>query len=79
MHTVRQRRTLRDVRRCHLLGCRRPGVSGLSKREMSAIIGPQPENPTTDLPRRVELGAGQRKIEVIGPRLEDVPQSHKGF
>ena len=46
-------------------------VYGLSEHEMKGIIGPNPENPTLDLPCRVVLASGQRDVEVIGPMLED--------
>ena len=45
-------------------------VYGLSEHAMKAIIGPNPENLTLDLPCRDVLAAGQRTIEVIGPMLE---------
>jgi tRNA(Arg) A34 adenosine deaminase TadA len=55
-------------------------VYGLSEREMGAIIGPHPENLTMDLPCRTVLGAGQRRIEVVGPLLEDECRTvHDGF
>ena len=46
-------------------------VYGLSEHDMKAIIGPNPENPTLDLPCRDVFAVGQRTIEVIGPMLED--------
>jgi tRNA(Arg) A34 adenosine deaminase TadA len=46
-------------------------VYGLSEARMKEIIGPNPENPTLDLPCRVVFAAGQREVEVVGPLLED--------
>jgi tRNA(Arg) A34 adenosine deaminase TadA len=55
-------------------------VYGLSEHEMRDIIGPHPENLTMDLPCRTVLSAGQRKIEVIGPLLEEEARAvHDGF
>jgi len=46
-------------------------VYGLSESRLKTITGNHPENPTLDLPCRVVFEAGQRKVEVIGPLLED--------
>ena len=46
-------------------------VYGLSERRLKTITGNHPENPTLDLPCRSVFDAGQRKVEVIGPLLED--------
>jgi tRNA(Arg) A34 adenosine deaminase TadA len=46
-------------------------VYGLSERRLKDMTGNHPENPTLDLPCRVVFEAGQRKVEVIGPVLED--------
>ncbi|HBK05924.1 MAG TPA: tRNA-specific adenosine deaminase [Acetobacteraceae bacterium] len=55
-------------------------VFGLSERAMKDLIGPHPDNLTMDLPCRIVLGAGQRKIEVVGPLLEDECLAvHEGF
>jgi tRNA(Arg) A34 adenosine deaminase TadA len=55
-------------------------VYGLSERDMKALIGPHPENLTMDLPCRVVLAAGQRRIEVVGPLLEaECRAVHDGF
>lgn len=55
-------------------------VFGLSERAMKELIGPHPDNLTMDLPCSVVLGAGQRKIEVVGPLLEDECRVvHEGF
>ena len=55
-------------------------VYGLSERDLSALIGPHPENLTMDLPCRTVLDAGQRAVEVVGPLLEAEAQAvHEGF
>ncbi|HEY1935460.1 MAG TPA: nucleoside deaminase [Acetobacteraceae bacterium] len=55
-------------------------VYGLSEQNLGALIGPHPENLTMDLPCRVVLSAGQRRIEVAGPLLEDESRAvHEGF
>ena len=46
-------------------------VYGLSERRLKAITGAHPENPTLDLPCRTVFAAGQRRVEVVGPLLED--------
>ena len=46
-------------------------VYGLSERRLKTITGNHPENPTLDLPCRAVFAAGQRRVEVIGPLLED--------
>ena len=46
-------------------------VFGLSERRLKAITGDHPENPTLDLPCRTVFAAGQRRVDVIGPLLED--------
>ena len=46
-------------------------VYGQSERSLKAATGDHPENPTLDLPCRAVFAAGQRKVEVIGPLLED--------
>jgi len=46
-------------------------VYGLSEARLKDITGNHPENPTLDLPCRVVFDAGQRKVEVIGPCLEE--------
>jgi len=46
-------------------------VYGLSEGRLKTITGNHAENPTLDLPCRTVLAAGQRKVEVIGPLLED--------
>jgi tRNA(Arg) A34 adenosine deaminase TadA len=46
-------------------------VYGLSERRLKVITGDHAENPTLDLPCRTVFAAGQRRVEVIGPLLED--------
>jgi tRNA(Arg) A34 adenosine deaminase TadA len=46
-------------------------VYGLSERRLRTITGDHPENPTLDLPCRNVFAAGQRRVEVVGPLLED--------
>ncbi|WP_439594745.1 nucleoside deaminase [Falsiroseomonas sp.] len=54
-------------------------VFGLSERRLKALIGPHPENLTLDLPCREVFAAGQRRIEVVGPLLEDEAEApHRG-
>jgi tRNA(Arg) A34 adenosine deaminase TadA len=46
-------------------------VYGLAERRLKELTGDHPENPTLDLPCRAVFSAGQRKVEVVGPLLED--------
>ncbi|HTI02119.1 MAG TPA: nucleoside deaminase [Acidisoma sp.] len=46
-------------------------VYGCSERDLLALTGNHPENPTLDLPCATVFAAGQRKVEVIGPVLRD--------
>jgi tRNA(Arg) A34 adenosine deaminase TadA len=46
-------------------------VYGLSESRLKTVTGSHPENPTLDLPCRTVFAAGQRKVEVAGPLLED--------
>jgi tRNA(Arg) A34 adenosine deaminase TadA len=46
-------------------------VYGQAESALKAATGDHPENPTLDLPCRTVFDAGQRKVEVIGPMLED--------
>ena len=48
-------------------------VYALSEKRLGAIIGPHPDNLTLDLPCRVVFEAGQRRVEVIGPLMDDDP------
>ncbi len=55
-------------------------VFGFSEASLRALTGGHPWNPTLALPCRELFARGSRKIEVIGPYLEDeaaVP--HRGF
>jgi tRNA(Arg) A34 adenosine deaminase TadA len=55
-------------------------VYALSEDRLYAITGSNPENPTMRLPCREVFIRGQRKIEILGPALEDVAASaHQGF
>ena len=55
-------------------------VYGMSELELGRLIGPHPENLTMNLPCRVVLAAGQRRIEVVGPLLEAESRAvHDGF
>jgi tRNA(Arg) A34 adenosine deaminase TadA len=54
-------------------------VFGLTEKDLKAITGNHPENPTLDLPCHVVFDAGQRKVEVIGPMLEaEAAAVHEG-
>ncbi|HMJ30350.1 MAG TPA: nucleoside deaminase [Xanthobacteraceae bacterium] len=46
-------------------------VYGLSESRLKAITSNHEENPTLDLPCRTVFAAGRRKVEVVGPLLED--------
>jgi tRNA(Arg) A34 adenosine deaminase TadA len=46
-------------------------VYAMSERQLKSLTGNHPENPTLDLPCRTVFAAGQRRVEVIGPLLED--------
>lgn len=46
-------------------------VYGLSEKRLKDITGNHPENPTLALPCRSVFDAGQRKVEILGPLLED--------
>jgi tRNA(Arg) A34 adenosine deaminase TadA len=54
-------------------------VYGLSEKRLKEITGNHAENPTLDLPCRTVFAAGQRKVEVVGPMIEDeAAELHKG-
>jgi tRNA(Arg) A34 adenosine deaminase TadA len=54
-------------------------VYGLSEERLKTMTGNHPENPTLSLPCRTVFAAGQRKIEVVGPLLEDeAAEQHEG-
>ncbi|MBX3638798.1 MAG: nucleoside deaminase [Rubrivivax sp.] len=42
-------------------------VYGLSERDLLALTGDHPENPTLDLPCREVFARGQKVVQVIGP------------
>jgi tRNA(Arg) A34 adenosine deaminase TadA len=46
-------------------------VYGQSEANLKAATGNHSENPTLDLPCRAVFAAGQRRVEVIGPMLEE--------
>jgi tRNA(Arg) A34 adenosine deaminase TadA len=46
-------------------------VYGLAERRLKALTGDHAENPTLDLPCRTVFAAGQRRVEVVGPLLEE--------
>jgi len=46
-------------------------VYGLSEDRLRTLTGNHPENPTLDLPCRRVFESGQRRVEVVGPLLED--------
>jgi tRNA(Arg) A34 adenosine deaminase TadA len=46
-------------------------VYGLAERRLKELTGNHRENPTLDLPCRTVFASGQRKVEVIGPLLEE--------
>ncbi|WP_346897629.1 nucleoside deaminase [uncultured Roseibium sp.] len=55
-------------------------VHGMSEKALKDLIGPDPENLTMDLPCRDVVAAGQRKVEVVGPLLEEESATvHEGF
>ncbi len=55
-------------------------VHGMSEKALKDLIGPDPENLTMDMPCINVFGAGQRKIEVVGPLLEEESAVvHDGF
>jgi len=54
-------------------------VYGLSEARLKTITGDHDENPTLDLPCRAVFAAGQRKVAVVGPLLEDeAAEQHAG-
>jgi tRNA(Arg) A34 adenosine deaminase TadA len=55
-------------------------VYALSEQALAEITGPHPDNLTMALECRRVFAAGQRPVEVIGPRLEDEARTvHAGF
>ncbi len=55
-------------------------VYALSEHALLGLTGDHPENPTFSLPCREVFARGQRRIEVIGPLMEDEAAApHAGF
>ena len=55
-------------------------VYALSEERLLTLTGNHPENPTLTLPCREVFARGQRRIEVIGPVLEEeAAAAHLGF
>lgn len=55
-------------------------VYALSEHRLLGLTGDHPENPTFSFPCREVFARGQRRIEVIGPLLEDeAARPHVGF
>lgn len=55
-------------------------VYALSEERLLVLTGDHPENPTFSLPCREVFARGQRRIEVVGPLLEDeAAHAHEGF
>ncbi|MDQ1123771.1 tRNA(Arg) A34 adenosine deaminase TadA [Microbacterium trichothecenolyticum] len=55
-------------------------VYALSEQRLLVLTGDHPENPTFSLPCREVFARGQRRIEVVGPLLEDeAARAHEGF
>src|SRR6202035_2991216 len=46
-------------------------VYGLSERRLKTMTGNHSENPTLAMPCRQVFAAGQRRVEVVGPLLEE--------
>ncbi|WP_454191615.1 nucleoside deaminase [Paenibacillus sp. Marseille-Q7038] len=57
-------------------------VYGISEKDLLALTGDDPQNPTFDLPCREIFARGQKRIEVIGPFPEladEIAAVHEGF
>jgi tRNA(Arg) A34 adenosine deaminase TadA len=55
-------------------------VYAMAERDLLALTGDHPGNPTLDLGCRLVLGSGQRSIEVVGPALAgEALTVHEGF
>jgi len=55
-------------------------VFALAETGLLQLTGSHEENPTLDLPCREVFARGQRKVEVVGPLLEDEAATvHQGF
>jgi tRNA(Arg) A34 adenosine deaminase TadA len=55
-------------------------VYGLSEQSLLKLTGANEENPTLSLPCREVFARGQRRVEIVGPLLEDeAAKPHEGF
>ena len=55
-------------------------VYALSEHSLLGLTGDHPENPTFSLPCREVFARGQRKVQVLGPLIEDEAAApHRGF
>ena len=55
-------------------------VYALSEHTLLGLTGDHPENPTFSLPCREVFARGQRKVDVVGPLIEDEAAGpHRGF
>jgi tRNA(Arg) A34 adenosine deaminase TadA len=55
-------------------------VYALSEHRLLRLTGANPENPTFSLPCREVFARGQRRVEIVGPVLEDeAAKPHEGF
>jgi len=55
-------------------------VYALSEHALLGLTGDHPENPTFSLPCREVFARGQRRVEVVGPLIEDeASEPHRGF
>jgi len=55
-------------------------VYALSERRLLLLTGDNEENPTFSLPCREVFARGQRRVEIVGPLLEDeAAKPHEGF
>lgn len=57
-------------------------VYGLAERELLALTGDHPENPTLDLPCREVFARGQKAVQVIGPvpaLASEIAALHRDF
>lgn len=57
-------------------------VYGIEERELLALTGAHPENPTLDLPCRTVFAAGQKPMRVVGPiptLADEIAAPHRSF
>ena len=55
-------------------------VYGLSQDSLLGLTGANEENPTLSLPCREVFARGQRRVEIVGPLLEEeAAKPHEGF